>query len=367
VRRTRFKRVVLIVSKYLGLFWLTRHLTRHGLRILCYHGASLGDEHAFQRELFMSPKVFERRLRYLKDKGFVVLLLDEAVERLRRGTLPQWATVITIDDGFYSTYRQAWPLLKHFGFPATLYVTTYYVVKGNPVFGLIVGYMFWKTTREVVDLTGLGLPVSGSVSLQGRMERAQLVDQIVEYGESRCDEERRFALADELATRLGIDYESLVRGRQLSLVTLAELKELVAEGLDVQCHTHRHEFPEEEALALRELADNRSVLEGVVGRPLQHFCYPNGRWSERHEAWLSASGMKTATTCRRGLNYASTSLFRLHRFLDGEHLAQVEFEAEMCGYGEMLRRGKRAVLRLIGRGDSSTGRVSFQSQGVSGS
>jgi peptidoglycan/xylan/chitin deacetylase (PgdA/CDA1 family) len=337
------------------------------LRILCYHGASLGDEHAFQPELFMSSETFERRLRYLRDKGFVVLLLDEAVDRLRQGTLPPWATVITIDDGFYSTYRQAWPLLKRFGFPATLYVTTYYVVKGNPVFGLVVGYMFWKTTREVADLSGLGLRVAGSVSLREQTERARIVDQIVEYGETCCDEGGRFALAGELASRLGIDYEDLVRGRQLSLVTLAELKELGTEGLDIQSHTHRHEFPEKEALALRELADNRSVLEGVTAKPLHHFCYPNGRWSERHEAWLSGSGMKTATTCRRGLNYASTSLFRLHRFLDGEHLAQVEFEAEMCGYGEMLRRGRRAVLRLIGRGDSTTGRVNLQSQGVRGS
>lgn len=45
----------------------------------------------------------------------------------------------------------------------------------------------------------------------------------------------------------------------------------------------------------------------------------------------------------------------------------MEFEAETCGYGEVLRRGEGAVLRLIGRGDSRKERVSLPSQGVSGS
>ena len=324
-------------------------MTRRGLRILCYHGTSLDAEHKFLPVLFMSPETFEARLNYIQQNHFPVLPLGKAVELLQSGNLPDHATVITIDDGFFGTYERAWPILTRLNLPATLYVTSYYVANNNPMFGLTVEYLFWKTTRTEVDLSGIELPVTGLIPLGDLALRSQVVQQIVDYGETQCDENTRCAVARELARRLAVDYDELARTRIMSLITPAELRKLAHEGLDIQLHTHRHRFPEDERLALRELADNRSVLESNVGGHLEHFCYPSGIWSERHWPWLRTAGVKTATTCLRGLNYTETPVLALRRFLDGEHFMQIEFEAEMCGYTEILRRCRSAVRQVLSR------------------
>jgi hypothetical protein len=59
--------------------------------------------------------------------------------------------------------------------------------------------------------------------------------------------------------------------------------------------------------------------------------------------WLESEGVRTATTCERGLNYADTPRLALRRLLDGEDLTAIEVEAEVCGVLELLRRARDAV------------------------
>lgn len=79
---------VLYTAKYLGLFRLSRILTRRGLRILCYHGGALEDEHRFSPGTFMTQETFRRRMEHLIDHGYPVLGLEEALARMDDGTLP---------------------------------------------------------------------------------------------------------------------------------------------------------------------------------------------------------------------------------------------------------------------------------------
>jgi peptidoglycan/xylan/chitin deacetylase (PgdA/CDA1 family) len=341
------------ISKLLGLFELARRVGPRGLRILCYHSVSLENEHAFLPKMFISPETFEKRLTFLAGHGFPVLPLDEAVSRLHEDTLPSGATTITFDDALYGTYCRAWPLLRRFSVPATIYVTTYYVAKRAPVFGLLVEYMFWKTGKDSLDLAGLGLPARGVVRLSEPAEKARILSEIIEHGETRCTEDERSELARALAERLDIDHDRVICKRLFNLMTPEEIQEVVAAGVDVQAHTHRHQFPEKEAVVLKELADNRALLEPLTGRRVEHFCYPSGFWSERHWPWLAATGFKTAATCEPGFNYPDTPPLALHRFLDGEHISDLEFEAEMCGYKELLRLGRAAWRRVLGRPSGS--------------
>jgi peptidoglycan/xylan/chitin deacetylase (PgdA/CDA1 family) len=338
--RRAIKQAVLHGSKRAGLFRTAERVTRDGLQILCYHGTALAQEHQFLPKLFMAPETFERRLRLLADGRYPVLALGEAVERLARGDLPARAVVITIDDGFYGTFRLAWPALRHYGFPATIYMTTYYCVKEHPIFGLVVEYMLWKTRATVLELDGLGTPLRGCAPLQDPAVRQRLGRAIGEHGETHCSEDERVAIARRLGDRLGVSYDELAASRMLNLMTVDELRELAAAGADVQAHTHRHRFPRRQSEAQRELDDNRGVLEPALGRRLEHFCYPSGEWHEEHWPWLAAAGMRTATTCEQGLNYPNTPRLALRRFLDGEHITDVEFEAEITGYAELLRRAR---------------------------
>ena len=339
------------ICRSLGLFAVARWLSRRRLRILCYHGFSVHDESQFLPKLFMNPAKLEKRLRWLARHDFSVLPLGVAVERLALGRLPPLPTVITFDDGWFSFYARALPMLERYRFPASLYVTSYHVKNETPVFGVVIQYMFWRTECAHIDLTGLGLPERFPLRVVlDHKERASLVDQIIIHGERDCDEAERVRLATAVGSRLGVSYETIVERRALSLMTRAEVADAANRGLDIQLHTHRHRFPEDDAVSRREIKDNRGVLEPIVGKPLRHFCYPSGEWSPRHWPALEAEGVVSATTCEAGLNDKTTPPLALRRFLDGENLAAIEFEASMSGFIDLvrdglsfLRRGRRAA------------------------
>jgi peptidoglycan/xylan/chitin deacetylase (PgdA/CDA1 family) len=331
------KKAVLHISKWLGLFRLARSFSPPGLRILCYHGFAMGDEAGFRPKLFIRPGTFEKRLSFLSAEKFPVLYLGEALERLRAGTLPAGATVITIDDGFYSVLRCALPLLHEHSLPSTLYVTTYYCVKETPIFRLVVQYLFWKTRDSQLDLAGLAPSLSGTARLDDPDENYRVTWEIIRYGETDLGEEGRVNLARALAERLHVSYDSLLEGRSMSLVTVSELRKMSSAGVDIQLHTHRHRLPDEEPIVRQEIADNRAVLEPIAGKPLGHLCYPSGIWSEQSWPWLSDLRVQSATTCDPGLNFANTPALALKRFLDGENISQIEFESEMCGFNDFLR------------------------------
>src|SRR3546814_5638525 len=88
------------------------------------HGAALRDEHHFRPGLFMGKETFAARMALLARQGYPVIALDIAVAALPTGQWPRGATIVTIDDGWFGTYRQMAPVLRAHGFPALLYIAS---------------------------------------------------------------------------------------------------------------------------------------------------------------------------------------------------------------------------------------------------
>ena len=73
----------------------------------------------------ITTEAFKDHLETLKVEHFTVLTLGEVVDRMRAGeSLPQRCAVISVDDGYLSFLTDGWPLLKQYGYPATLFVST---------------------------------------------------------------------------------------------------------------------------------------------------------------------------------------------------------------------------------------------------
>lgn len=363
--RRRLKPAFLRASKWLGLFRLSRHITRRELRILCYHGISMRDEDAFRPQVFIDPSQFEQHLRSIARRRFPVLPLQEAVERLARGTLPDNAVAITIDDGFYSTYKHAVPMLQELGLPATVYVTSYYSEKKNPIFRLAVQYIAWAARSKRFRLENLGIEeLRGETQIAWDDPDDPLMWKIIEHGETGCDEPGRLALAQRLAALLGIDFDALVQGRFLSIMTAEEIRSAAAAGIDIQLHTHRHRFPIDEASVKQEISDNRAALEPLVGHKLHHFCYPSGYWSKRQLPWLEQLDVKTATTCEIGLNKSGAHPLALKRLFDSSEISALELEAELMGFLDLIRRARAGMgalrQRIFGPKSTATGQTQPQ-------
>ena len=79
-------------------------------------------------------------------------------------------------------------------------------------------------------------------------------------------------------------------------------------------------------------------LEPIAGKPLTHFCYPSGDWLPAHLEVLRGCGIESATTCDPGLVYRATERLAMPRIMDTPNMSAIEFEAEMYGFADLLRR-----------------------------
>jgi peptidoglycan/xylan/chitin deacetylase (PgdA/CDA1 family) len=123
-----------------------------------------------------------------------------------------------------------------------------------------------------------------------------------------------------------------------------QLRGLAAAGVDIQLHSHRHQWPlYDKEMVESEVADNRRCLQRVVSYPLEHFCYPSGVYGLHQAEWLAELGVKSATTIDPGLNYSHTSRFALRRLVDGGPVSDIEFAAEMTGFMELVRSLRRRL------------------------
>jgi peptidoglycan/xylan/chitin deacetylase (PgdA/CDA1 family) len=77
------------------------------------------------RDLTVSPADFEEQVRYLVDNGFTLLRAGEVEDAVREGRpLPEKAVAITMDDGYKDNFEKAFPILKKYGVPATIFIVT---------------------------------------------------------------------------------------------------------------------------------------------------------------------------------------------------------------------------------------------------
>ena len=106
-----------------GVHRASRLLRPTGLRVLYYH--SVSDDPVRSS---VSPPVFERQMALLREGGFRLVSLTEAVTRLAGpGPVPARSVVVTLDDGFRDNYEQALPALLRHGVPATVFLTVAYI------------------------------------------------------------------------------------------------------------------------------------------------------------------------------------------------------------------------------------------------
>jgi peptidoglycan/xylan/chitin deacetylase (PgdA/CDA1 family) len=312
---------------------------RRRLLILCYHGVSLQDEHEWNESLFVTPAFLKRRFEILRDGGYAVLPLGESVRSLRRGTLPPRSVVLTFDDGFHDFFAAAVPLLEEFGYPATNYMSSYYCVHQRPLPLVTLRYLLWRARLQVLP-PGVLPGQDGSVDLQDLQQRDKLAVRLLSQAHVLSGgREAQQALLGEIAARLGVDWDNIVRRRLFHLMNPGEVADIARRGFDVQLHTHRHRTPREKSTFRNEVLENRRILEEMTGRPATHFCYPSGDVDSVFLPWLRELDVETATTGVTGLARAEHDPLLLPRYVDTMAQSEALFESWLSGAGAILRRG----------------------------
>lgn len=159
----------------------------------------------------------------------------------------------------------AYPVLQQFGFPATVYLTSYYCLYNRPIFRFALGHMMWKRREEIITVTGVPwLPER--IDLRTSDRRALLVRHIDDYAKRQdLSGKQKDGLAAEFASIIGFGYENFTRERLFQLMNPEEITEIARGGVDIPLHTHRHRTPLDRDHFVGEIAENRRIIEEVTG------------------------------------------------------------------------------------------------------
>ena len=108
---------VMILICGLVLFWLPGKYT---VPIIMYHHVAKIDK---AEPNWVSPENFEYQMAFLKKHGFRVISLDQLADAIKsKRRVSRKSVVLTFDDGYEDNYTHAYPILKKYGFTATIFL-----------------------------------------------------------------------------------------------------------------------------------------------------------------------------------------------------------------------------------------------------
>lgn len=341
--RRALKLGLYFLAKVSGAFSIARRLSSKSARILCYHGGCIGDEWRYNDKLFMTRSTFEKRVDWLQAKGYEMVSLDEALSFPPNSKGRQIPVAFTFDDGWFSTGRDLLPVLFEKKIPSVLYLSTKYFKDGAPILAVTVGYILWKTVNKTIRIDGLGDSVDGIYDLETPSSRQLLIGNMHAWmtNEPRSRNDVIKAL-NTLALSAGIALDELaLDSRRFDYLLPDEILSYAKHNCTIGLHGHLHAYPVGNPERFRD--DLRLCIQAIEELKLptpKHYCYPSGNHDDAASGVLESFGIKSGTTCTPGLIDSSrqTNKYYLPRFLDGENIHMLEFEAEMTGFAELLRR-----------------------------
>jgi peptidoglycan/xylan/chitin deacetylase (PgdA/CDA1 family) len=254
------------------------------------------------RLLEITPGFLQRVARALRRSGYDLVSLDEMHRRMIEGDFARRFMCLTIDDGYRDALQYAYPILKRYEIPFTVYVATSFADR--------LGELWWLALEAVIARnTRVGLVIDGRdrrFDCRTVGQKRELFGAIYEWMRSlRTEDELRHVIR-ELSARYHVDIGAFCRDLCMSWEELAELAAdpLVTIGAHTVNHVMLAKVPA--ATAQAEMEMSRRVIEASLGSPVEHLCYPVGDPTSagpREFVTAAKLGFKTAVTTRPGVLY----------------------------------------------------------------
>jgi peptidoglycan/xylan/chitin deacetylase (PgdA/CDA1 family) len=258
------KRLIAVSVILIGCILLLAAFIRgkYVVPILMYH--SVNPAASRKTMLAVTPETFERQMRFLKNNHYNVITLQGLADLIReKSKIPYRTIVITIDDGYKDIYTYAFPILKKYNLPATLFIIVNEV--GRPQGDRL----SWDDIKVMQDS---GLMVFGS-----------------------------HTLGPEILTKIKSEEE-----------------------------------------LRRQIFTSRQILEEKLGKKVDVFSYPEGRFNGKIRRLVIDAGYSAAVATNPGKSYPSNDVFALKRLRISENAANMFiFWIETSGYYTFMKEHRK--------------------------
>jgi len=191
---------------------------------------------------------------------------------------------ITFDDGDITFYNNAFPLIKKYNIPVSLYVSPAIAIEGkNFWFQEIKGYDNKKLFKSFEKVTNNKIENSENIDVKSYLKTLSIdsINEIIKV------------------------YQKDTNTPQKSSMNLNEkqLIELQTSGLvEIGAHTINHPLLTNESneISKYEISESIDQLSNILNKKVSYFVYPNGSYSEREILFLKEKNIKLAFTTDRG-------------------------------------------------------------------
>jgi peptidoglycan/xylan/chitin deacetylase (PgdA/CDA1 family) len=328
------KTLAAVIANRSGLLnsyaFLRRKLTGSQVGILLYHRVGPQNDNWSLKPL--SPQSFEKQMEYFY-RNYEILPLDRLVQYIQQGKpLREKAVVITFDDGYKDNYLYAYPILKKYHIPATIFLTTGHIGSSKLFWFDEVSYVIQLTPLNQLEFDELG-----SYPLRTETDKFH-ASHIIIKRLKKLPEERKRGLIKKLINTCRVDIPANL-GKELFL-SWGEIGEMHNDGVAFGAHSVNHpiltNLPLEEAK--REILRSKKDIEENLGQSVTAFSYPNGNFNSEIVKFIKdgftcavASGISKLITLK-------DNPYELDRILAPEDFNK--FRVALSGLYQDLRTGR---------------------------
>jgi len=287
-----------------SLLWISRAYRCPALAILVYHRAS--PSHGDRGYMDIPENIFEGHVRFLKD-NFKIVSMKEGLKNIYEKDSREIYAAINFDDGYMDNYLYAYPVLKRYSVPATIFLTTDYIGK-RPVF-------WWDRVFNVISYPGLkyvNIDIGGSESigfdLGNASQREAVTDRINGILRLRCEIQ-----IQDIVGKLERMYPVPVEARPSAMLGWDEIRQMRASGIIFGSHTKTHRnlcLLKDDEIA-EELSSSKKAIEKMLREEIREFSYPFGIFDERVKRLAMEAGFGYARAGLKRINRKAADRFLL--------------------------------------------------------
>lgn len=246
-----------------------------------------------------SQQQFEAKLLWFKSK-YNLISYDDLSNALFRGHRLRNSCMLTIDDGWKSTYDIIFPVIRKLRVPITVFVSPRICTTESN---------FWYHDIKYFDETTLK---------KFLIDKGLFKERIIEYPSELILKELTISEITKIVSDFKSTYGPTVSER--GFINSLELIEMAQSGLvEVGAHTITHPILSNETheCATNEIVSSINQLSKLLNKPVRTFAYPNGLYgldfSDREINILKSNGIETAFSVNPGYVKRSTNPYVIPR------------------------------------------------------
>jgi len=314
LRQKKINNIIKIVNKFKlpDLYGFINGNLKYQTAVIMYHGINT------KKDVWSIGSIdtneFEKQIKYLK-KTHKILSLKETCEIINeKKRFPKRGVVITFDDGYKDNYKNAFPILKKYKIPATIFLTTGHIGKEKIFWWNKLAHVLYYTKLKKIDLGNYG-----NISIPNKNNIYLFLYKIIDEFKYKNIAERD-NLIEIILKQSDVEISEDINKELMA--SWDEIKEMSENNIDFGAHTVNHPILTNISLkqAEYEILQSKKDIEKKINKPINTFSYPNGKKRDFNSDIiniLKKYGFICAVTNIPKMVSSKTNLYEIGRFSPG--------------------------------------------------